>query len=128
MTVSSSSISWIVLKKAAAELDAVRREYASEEDYAADRDALRDVLCHYFSTAECKSQMNNISPIGATKKGAKILKMRWARPGQGKSGGMRLIFAAYCDELRVKLAYAYVRRDAPGDDEINAAVSESDDI
>jgi hypothetical protein len=42
--------------------------------------------------------------MGRNSAGGKILKMRWGRPGCGKSGGMRLAIVAYCAKRIVVLA------------------------
>jgi len=34
--------------------------------------------------------------------GGKVLKVRWALPGSGKSGSLRLVVVACCDEKRVQ--------------------------
>ena len=61
-----------------------------EEEFKATREALKKYLCHYFSNGTCNTAGSGISPMGATPKGGKILKVRWAMPGCGKSGGLRL--------------------------------------
>lgn len=36
----------------------------------------------------------------ATAKGGKVLKVRWAIPGSGKSGSLRLVVVAYCGSVK----------------------------
>ncbi len=56
--------------------------------------------------------------------GGKVLKVRWAYPGCGKSGSLRLVVVAYCEEKRVHIAQAFDRRENPSDDDITDAVSD----
>jgi hypothetical protein len=95
------------------------------EDYEQDKQALQEFLCGYFSTGDCRNaQGSSISPMKASPKGGKVLKVRWAYPGCGKSGSLRLVVVAYCDEKRVHIAQAFARRDDPTDDDIRDAVSD----
>lgn len=64
---------------------------------------------------------STISPLGATKSGGKILKVRWKYMGAGKSGGLRLCLVAFCEQLRVVLCHASLRRDVDGAELWNAA-------
>ena len=89
------------------------------EQFEAQKLALKKFLCNYFSSADGCSvkQGSAISPVGATKRSGKILKVRWGLPGCGKSGGLRLKVVAYCDELRVYIADAFHRSDDPTTDD-----------
>jgi len=101
------------------------RERMTPEDYEQDKWALQEFLCGYFSSGDCRNaQGSSISPMKATPNGGKVLKVRWAYPGCGKSGSLRLVVVAYCDERRVHIAQAFDRRDNPTDDEIQDAVSD----
>lgn len=101
------------------------REKMSPEEYEQDKQALKTFLCGYFSSGECRhAQGSSISPMKATPKGGKVLKVRWAYPGCGKSGSLRLVVVAYCDERRVHIAQAFDRRDNPTDEDIEDAVSD----
>jgi hypothetical protein len=51
------------------------------------------------------------------------LKVRWAIPGQRKSGGLRLAVVAYCDKKHVKLAGAWIRKTDPSDAEFAESTS-----
>lgn len=84
------------------------REQVGEKRYIENRDALREYLVAYFNSSDgcTRSQGKSIRPCGATKGGAKILKVRWAVPGGGKSGGLRLGIADYCTQRRVVLGFA----------------------
>ncbi len=122
-------IVWEVLKAAAPELDRIRDRMTSDA-FTANREALRAYLCDYFNSADGSNcdhkQGNGISPIGLrTGRGGKCLKVRWLVPGQGKSGGLRLLVVAYCNEKRVKLAGAWLRRDDPADADFAAAAAEA---
>lgn len=101
------------------------RQRMTPEDYEQDKQALQEFLCGYFSTGDCRNaQGSSISPMKASPKGGKVLKVRWAYPGCGKSGSLRLVVVAYCDEKRVHIAQAFARRDDPTDDDIRDAVSD----
>lgn len=64
----------------------------------------------------------SISPMKATPRGGKVLKVRWAYPGCGKSGSLRLIVVAYCREKRVHIAQALDRRDDPDNNDVRDAL------
>lgn len=114
---------WQVGEKAT--LLAELRKSMSAVDYEADKRALKEFLCGYFSSGECRiAQGSSICPLKATPKGGKLLKVRWAYPGCGKSGSLRLVVVAYCDERRVHIAQAFDRRSEPTDDDVLDAVSD----
>ncbi len=93
------------------------------EAYGEQKQALKEFLCSYFSATTCdRQQGNSISPVAATGAGGKVLKVRWGLPGQGKSGGLRLVIVAYCDERRVVIAQASLRKDGLSDEQIEASV------
>lgn len=99
------------------------RKLMDEDTYEQNKEALKYFLCAYFSTGKCtQKQGRSISPIGATPGGGKILKVRWGLPGQGKSGGLRLAVVAYCEEKRVVIAEAFLRKTDPSDDDFSSAV------
>jgi hypothetical protein len=101
------------------------RRGMTPEEYEQDKRALKEFLCGYFSSGECRNaQGNSICPMKATPKGGKVLKVRWAVPGCGKSGSLRLVVVAYCDERRVHIAQAFDRRSDPTADDILDAVSD----
>jgi hypothetical protein len=101
------------------------RQRMTSEEYAQDKQALKEFLCGYFSSGDCRhAQGSSVCPMKATPKGGKVLKVRWAYPGCGKSGSLRLVVVAYCDERRVHLAQAFDRRSDPTDDEIMDAVGD----
>ena len=101
------------------------RARMTPEEYEQDKRALKEFLCGYFSAGDCRnSQGSSISPMKATPLGGKVLKVRWAYPGCGKSGSLRLVVVAYCDEKRVHIAQAFGRRENPTDSDIQNAVED----
>jgi hypothetical protein len=101
------------------------RQQMTPEEYEADRLALKQFLCGYFSSGDCRtSQGSSICPVKGTPRGGKVLKVRWAYPGCGKSGSLRLVVVAYCEEKRVVIAQAFDRRDDPTDTDIQDAVED----
>jgi hypothetical protein len=101
------------------------RQAMTSEDFEADKPALQEFLCGYFNSGECQNaQGKSIAPMKATPKGGKVLKVRWAYPGRGKSGSLRLVVVAYCSEKRVHIAQAFNRREDPTDEDIRDAISD----
>lgn len=99
------------------------KEQLDQKIYEQSKQALKVFLCAYFSTGTCtQAQGKSIVPIGATPAGGKILKVRWALPGQGKSGGLRLAVVAYCEQKRVVIAEAFLRRTDPSSEDFFSAV------
>lgn len=86
----------------------------SKTEFDESRRSLKNLLCTYFSSGNCAAALGKtIEPMGATQSGGKILKVRWALPGCGKSGGLRLAVVVFCSERRVVIADAFVRKDDP---------------
>lgn len=101
------------------------RQTMTAEDYEQNKQALKEFLYGYFSSGNCSNaQGSSIAPMKATPLGGKVLKVRWAYPGCGKSGSLRLVVVAYCEQRRVHIAHAFDRRDDPSDDDIQDAVSD----
>lgn len=115
---------WVVLPHARGVLKQIR-SYIGNAAYEQTKVALQEFLCLYFNAGPCiGKQGNSISPIASTLcPGGKCLKVRWALPGSGKSGGLRLAVVVYCEERVVKIAGAWVRKDDPEDPEFNHAFS-----
>lgn len=112
---------WEVIQTAG---NAAAREAFSMEEFKDSRNSLKKFLCNYFSTGECNAaQGNAIRPMGATPTGGKILKVRWALPGSGKSGSLRLSVVVYCEKRRVVIAEAFLRRDDPSAEEFSASIA-----
>ena len=101
------------------------RQQMTPEEHERNKQALQDFLCGYFSSGDCNNALGDtISPLKATPKGGKVLKVRWGLPGCGKSGSLRLVVVAYCDERRVHIAQAFRRRDDPTEDDVRDAVDD----
>lgn len=101
------------------------RQRMSAQEYEEEKRSLKRFLCGYFSTGDCQaSQGSSISPVGATRKGGKVLKVRWAYPGCGKSGSLRLVVVAYCSQRRVFIAKAFDRREDPSDEDFQRAIED----
>lgn len=122
-----SSISWHLAPVVSADLIQLK-EALGPDDYAANRKSLQSFLCGYFEseTGCLQKQGSSIAPLGATTSGGKILKVRWALPGRGKSGGLRLVFVARCSERVVILAGIFNRREDPPLDHFLQAAEEAD--
>jgi hypothetical protein len=127
-----------MLKVTLGEVRAESREVASSQDsgkqgsktifsaaeFQSSKESLKKFLCSYFTNGNCtEAQGNSIRCIGATHGGGKILKVRWAVPGCGKSGGLRLSVVVYCEKRRVVIAEAFIRKDDPADREFMDSVA-----
>jgi hypothetical protein len=126
VSIQRAEIEWRVLPKARSLLSDLRS--AMGKQYEEEKARLQDFLCAYFSQGTCTDrQGNSIAPIKSslTAKGGKVLKVRWATPGSGKSGGLRLAVIVYCEQKLVKVAGAWHRRDDPSDEDFLAATADS---
>ena len=105
-------IRWVVSDSARADIADVR-ELRGEDGYKIDVYDLRMLLRGYFeATPGCSIKLGkSICPLGGTTSGGKVLKVRWKYPGGGKSGGLRLCVAAFCDDRLVVVCHASMRRD-----------------
>ena len=114
-------VKWFVSEEGATDLAEVRSNFGDR--YKASVLALRETLCAFFSNdGACTSKHGTaISPLGGVDGGGKLLKVRWLRPGSGRSGGLRLAFVAFCESRQVVLCRAWARKDDPGDEEFAAA-------
>ncbi len=94
------------------------RKTLGEDGYANDKRAFQIFMCNYFNGDHggcSREQGNSIRPVAyPTEAGWKCLKVRWAYPGSGRSGGLRLAVAVRCDELKVNLVGVWVRSTDPG--------------
>jgi hypothetical protein len=120
--VTRQDITWEVLHDAQKDLAFVRAELG-EDAYKETKHALQDLLCNYFNSgSQCSKKGLSISPMGATELGGgKKLKVRWALPGGGKSGGLRLAVVAFCQRRLVRIAGAWARKEDPGDADFEEA-------
>lgn len=121
-----SEITWRLTAKAQRDLSSLRRQLG-EEDYFDLRDALQDLLCGYFdSDADCREKLgSSISPMGGVEGGGKAFKVRGVVPGAGKSGGLRLAVAVFCDKRMVKVVRGWFRVDDPSDADFLKAFDEA---
>ena len=54
------------------------RQKMTAEQYNAEKTALQEFLCGYFSVGDCNQALGDtISPLKATPNGGKVLKVRW---------------------------------------------------
>lgn len=101
------------------------RKQMTPEAYLEQKKALQKFLCGCFSTGDCDNSLGNaMSPLKAAPRGGKVLKVRWAYPCCGKSGGVRLVVVAYSETKRVHNAKAFYRSDDPSDDNILDGVND----
>lgn len=122
MTYTPDQITWEVLRAAQLSLAPLQNRQKPGA-FKEDKEALKQFLCGYFNTGDCaQKQGKSISPMGQSPKGGKCFKVRWAIAGGGKSGGLRLAVVAYCDEFRVAIAGAWVRKEDPSNEEFTGAV------
>ena len=114
-------ITWVLTPRAQKELKALDLSPAL---YERNKLNMQLALCEYFNGNDCLRKSANIAPVKTALPNCKGLKMRWMLPGHGKSGGLRLAIAAYCDERRVVLCASFARKDDPGDSEFTEAFSQ----
>jgi len=101
------------------------RQRMTPEVYEQEKQSLKEFLCGYFSSGDCRNaQGSSISSMKGSPGGGKVLKVRWAYPGCGKSGSLRLVVVAFCDEKRVHIAQAFRHSDNPTDDDVRNAVED----
>lgn len=120
--VTADEITWELFKAVRDKLKPVW-DSMSPDDREADKKALRQLLVTYFnSDGDCITALGTtINPMDRTKAGGKCFKVRWKIPGYGKSGGLRLAVAVYCDEKRVRILDAWLRKDDPKNAEFEKA-------
>jgi len=105
-----SSLSWKVASDAQPQLEPIKKEFGT----TAYNEAVKSIklfLCAYFDTvAHCDRKLGKtINPVGSTEDNGKLLKMRWALPGMGRSAGLRLGIAVWCEDRLVHLRSAVYR-------------------
>lgn len=123
MAIKPIMVGWHLSQEAHEDLRRDRRDWG-EEAYAQQCSAMKEYLCHYFSShADCDVKFGTIARLGSSADGGKVLKMRWLRPGSGKRGGYRLTIVAYCDVRKVVLCRAEIRADVDGDADVAAATA-----
>jgi hypothetical protein len=118
--VDRSHIKWELSKRARRDLSPLRK-LMSDGDYREWKMAFRDFFCEYINSARnCDEQGCNVYPLGGIRGGGKGFKVRWALPGMGKSGGLRIALAAFCREKRVKLLAVILKKDIDEDELLRA--------
>jgi hypothetical protein len=123
MVIGHQTCTWLLLDAAQNDLADDRAAWG-ETKYSDGKMAFRRFLCAYFGAESgCAAKGMNINPIGSLPDGAKVLKARWSRPGEGKSGGLRLVLAVYCEKRIIVVCRAYVRREAPASAEVLASAA-----
>ncbi len=123
MGLTPGQIKWRVLDAAQKCLTPIRRMNGAV--YEASRDALQQFLCAYFdSDTDCIHGIDgSVACIGANGS-RKHLKVRWALPGGGKRGGLRLAVAVDCAAQQVWIAGAWERKSDPDDADFERALND----
>ena len=108
-------VTWLVADYPAGDFEDIREAFG--DLYKPNVAALQDLLCNFFtSDDDCASKYGSaISPVGGVAGGGKLLKVRWSTPGGGRSGGLRLAYAVFCDRKLVVLCGAWARKENPDD-------------
>ena len=118
----AEEIQWKRCSAAESVFDAVRVALG-DEAFQGWELSLKNYLCSYFSAHDaCNGRLGkSISPVRSGVPRGKGLKVRFAFPGCGKSGGLRLAVLAFCDVPEVKVAGAWKRREDPDDEDFDEA-------
>lgn len=121
MTVLPTAVTWYLSRQCADDIKHIKAALGA--GYAQSRAKMREMLCDYFSgDAGCSARGgSSISTLGSACGTGKLLKVRWLLPGSGKSGGLRFAVVAFCDEMKVVLCRAWVRKDDPSSADFEAA-------
>jgi hypothetical protein len=116
--VTPNSTSWSIIYAETSVLADVHRRLG-DPLYQEQKLGIKELFCGYVEAhPSCDSKLGkSISPMARTKKGYKVFKFRWALPGSGKSGGLRLILVANCEARQITVASAYDRRSGQSDDD-----------
>jgi hypothetical protein len=94
------------------------------DDLSNFRDKIGQILCcDYYPATLGRSKAANVNPIVCGIPHGRGFKMRWAYPGCGKSGGIRLGILALCKARRIIVALACKRMQDPADSEFADAFS-----
>lgn len=118
-----SSITWTTGPQTNAVFTTLKSDLGTSR-YESDKQALKKFLCGYFESGrgDCTAKQGpSVSPLGGGPNGWKRLKVRWAFPGCGKSGGLRLAVMVHCRKREVIVAGAWRRKVAPTDEELTDA-------
>jgi hypothetical protein len=122
--VAQHDIIWELSARMSREVHVLYESPLSKADYRQQTERLRAHLCKYFSSGNCTSQALNVSVLGAGDDGAKRLKVRWALPGGGKSGGLRIAASVWCERQKVRLHAMFRRSTDPSHSEFSCAFDE----
>lgn len=108
MAVHPSQITWMVSADARRFLDERFGDL-----YWSHVEPFRTAICGYINAEnECLArQGKRIAPIAGGDNGWKWFKMRWALPGVGASGALRLYVALHCESRQVEILAACRRKD-----------------
>lgn len=120
-----ADICWKLTPSALDSIEALRDFLG--DDYPDEVRSLQEFLCDYFdATPDCSvKQGKSIASVAGAPEGGKGLKVRWALPGEGKSGGLRLAIVAFCEQRTVIVCEAFRRRSDPDDEEFRDAMSDA---
>lgn len=93
------------------------------EAFQASKQALKELIVEYInSDGHCHEKMGDtVSPMGAAPDGGKAYKIRWALPGGGRSGGLRIAIVMFCATKTVEVRGMWSRRDKPSNADFDAA-------
>ncbi len=118
----SSDITWIVAASARAALDELR-DTLGPKWYDDTKHALREVVTDFINAhGACdQRQGSSVACIGSTDEGHKVLKVRCALMGAGKSGGLRVALSADCVARRIGVVLVERRRESPSVEEMRAS-------
>jgi hypothetical protein len=105
-------VKWLISSWAMSDL-ANDRKAMGETAYHEQRKAFCEMMRMYFETEKCTRRVSNINPIDGAPDGLKAFKLRWSRPGQGKSGGYRMLVVVDCAAQEAALQAAFLRRSDP---------------
>ena len=85
------------------------------DNYEADKATFKEFMESYFDAVPgCTAGLGKtIRPLGKALDGGKALKVRWGTPGCGKSGGLRMVLSAHCENRTVRITYAVDKKSLP---------------
>ena len=105
-------VKWFISSWATDDL-ASERKLMGETAYHEQRRAFCDMMRMYFEAGSCTRKWTNINPIDGAPAGLKAFKIRWSRPGHGKSGAYRMLVIVDCAAQEAAVQAAFLRGDEP---------------